>query len=238
MCWEQEWLLFLHVHTHLPRIPVHLILLVKPETVVIRPFESLHAIFLRSAPIRPQITPPGRRPLSSPSPIPSQPRRLPPTPPSPRDAASRLAAPQIHLPVPASPSRLVSLRHAACVTAAAACGVRDGGCRGTRRTVRARRPARRRTARRPGRLASMRPTAPTPPAPHDPAAAPPSDATTPRCCRSTSPCPRRFTLLFNVVQKAWRVSSILQADLKVAFDLSAVFTSDFIKLLPQNSFFY
>ena len=46
------------------------------------------------------------------------------------------------------------------------------------------------------------------------------------------------TLLFNEVQKAWRVSSTLQADLKVAFDLSAVFTSDFIKLLPQNSFFY
>jgi len=147
--------------------------LVKPATVVIRPFESLHAIFLRSAPIRPQITPPGRRPLSSPSPIPSQPRRLPPTPPSPRDAASRLAAPQIHLPVPASPSRLVSLRHAACVTAAAACGVRDGGCRGTRRTVRARRPARRRTARRPGRSASRRPAPPTPPSPRDPAAAPP-----------------------------------------------------------------
>ena len=93
---------------------------------MIRPFESLHAIFLRSAPIRPQITPRGRRPLRSLSPIPSQPRRLPPTPPSPRDAASRLAAPQIHLPVPASPSRLVSLRHAACVTAAA--GARAGLC--------------------------------------------------------------------------------------------------------------
>ena len=103
---------------------------------------------------------------------------------------------------------------------------------------RTQRPGRWCTARRPGHSASMRPVAPTPPAPHDPATAPPSDAATPRCCRSTSPCPRRFTLLFNVVQKAWRVSSILQADLKVAFDLSAVFASDFIKLLPQNSFFY
>jgi len=42
------------------------------------------------------------------------------------------------------------------------------------------------------------------------------------------------TLLFNKVQKAWRVSSTLQADLKVAFDLSAVFASDFIKLVPKT----
>lgn len=37
-------------------------------------------------------------------------------------------------------------------------------------------------------------------------------------------------LLFNEVQKAWRVSSTLQADLKVDFELSAVFASDLIKL--------
>jgi hypothetical protein len=39
------------------------------------------------------------------------------------------------------------------------------------------------------------------------------------------------TLLFNEVQKAWRVSSTLQADLKViySFDLSAAFASDVIK---------